>query len=286
MRRTPRPFEKGGKGAGVSITRGVYTTVTVEPAGNPSHVIRINGRITAKAPVSEGVLNHLTAKLKEAYRIVVEHRVEIPIGAGFSSSGAGALSLALALNEALNLGLSRLEAAQVAHVAEIECRTGLGSVLACFTGGVGITVDPGAPGIGRPLRFHHRGLSVVYLHLGPIPTPGILSDPDLRRRINELGGRLVDELHRDWSPQRFMELSRRFAEHLGLITPRLRKILERVDEEGLLCTMAMLGETLFALVEHGEAERLAQLLEEASGRRATVAGVDGEGARVIPSNGG
>ncbi len=276
------PLRKGARGAGVSIERGVYTTITAEPADRSSYIIRINGR-EMEAPVSEWVLNHLLKLASKPYRVVVEHRVEIPIGAGFSSSGAGALSLALALNEALNLGLTTLEAAQVAHRAEIECRTGLGSVLACLTGGIGITIKPGAPGIGRPVRFDPQGLSVVYLYLGSIPTPSILSDPALRGRINELGGRLIEELHRDWSPRRFMELSRRFAEHLNLITPRLRRILERVDGAGLPSTMAMLGETLFAVVEADEAERLVRIVEEASGRRPVMAGIDVEGARIIES---
>lgn len=275
------PLQKGARGAGVSIDRGVYTTVTAKPASMPSHTIKINSQVTSEAPVSEWVLRRLTPRASRPYRVVVEHRVEIPIGAGFSSSGAGALSLALALNEALDLGLSTLEAAQVAHKAEIECRTGLGSVLACLTGGLGITIEPGAPGIGRPVRFDHRGLAVVYLHLGPIPTPSILLDPALRRRINELGGRLLEELHRDWSPSRFMELSRRFAEHLGLITPRLRGMLERADKEGWLCTMAMLGETLFTVLREEEAERLARILEEASGLEVIIAGIEGEGARLM-----
>ncbi|KYH38046.1 MAG: GHMP kinase, N-terminal domain protein [Candidatus Bathyarchaeota archaeon B23] len=276
------PLRRGARGAGVSIDRGVYTAVAVEEADRPSHTIRINGR-EVEAPVSDWVLRYLIARAPRPLRVLVEHRVEVPIGAGFSSSGAGALSLALALNEALNLGLTTLEAAQVAHRAEIECQTGLGSVLACLTGGVGVTLEPGAPGVGKTLRFDHSGLSVVYLHLGPISTPSILSDPALRGRINELGGRLVEELRRGWSPRRFMELSRRFAEHLGLITPRLMRVLRRVDEEGLPCTMAMLGETLFSLVEEGEAERLAGLLEEASGRGVAIAGIDDEGARIIRS---
>ena len=276
------PLRKGARGAGVSIERGVYTTLTIEPAPRASYIIRINGR-EVEAPVSEWVLNHLLKLASRPYRVVVDHKVEIPIGAGFSSSGAGALSLALALKEALDLDITTLEAAQVAHRAEIECRTGLGSVLACLTGGIGITIEPGAPGVGRPVRFDPQGLVVVYLNFGSILTPGILSDPILRGRINELGGRLVEELHRDWSPRRFMKLSRRFAEHLTLITPRLRRIFERVNEAGLPCTMAMLGETLFAVVEENEAERLMRVLREASHRRPIMVRIDVEGARIIES---
>ena len=73
----------------------------------------------------------------ENFEIIVEHHVEVPLGAGFGTSGAAALSLALALNEALSLGLSKIEAAQLAHVAEVECKTGLGTVIAETFGGAG-----------------------------------------------------------------------------------------------------------------------------------------------------
>ena len=76
-----------------------------------------------------------------------------PSVAGFGSSGGGALSLALALNEAADAGLTRVEAAQIAHVAEIECKTGLGSVFAAERGGFGILTKPGAPGIGEALSY-------------------------------------------------------------------------------------------------------------------------------------
>ena len=49
---------------------------------------------------------------------------------------------------------------------------------------------------------HRRGdnlprakrLRVVYLYFGPIPTKEALSNPALRAKINELGGKFVDEL--------------------------------------------------------------------------------------------
>jgi pantoate kinase len=186
---SPDPLRKGARGSGVSLDLGVYARVAVEPSDAYSHVISINGRRTGAAFVSERVLEKFRPILKRPLRIIVEVNLETPLGAGFGSSGGGALSLALALNEAAGVGLSKVEAAQVAHVAEIECGTGLGSVFAALNGGFGVLVKPGAPGVGEAVRYTDtRGLRVVYFYLAPIPTREALSTPDLRRRINELGG--------------------------------------------------------------------------------------------------
>lgn len=275
------PLLRGSRGAGFSTTLGVHTRVEAEPAGRNSVTVIINGERTGEAGVSENVAKRMLSVLDRPHRIRVEHEAQLPIGAGFGSSGGGALSLALALNEALGLGMSCVEAAQVAHLAEIECRTGLGTVLAELTGGFGVLVRPGAPGIGEAVKFRHGDLSAVCLHLGPISTKEALGNPELRRRINELGGTFVDELHRDRRLEPFMQLSRHFAEHVGLITPRLRAVLDKADEAGFPCTMAMFGEVAFSLVESDRADGVVETLRDAApGHDVIVAGVDDEGARL------
>ncbi len=116
------------------------------------------------------------------------------------------MSLAFALNEATGAGLTSVEAAQIAHVAEIECKTGLGSVFAAVRGGFGVLTKPGAPGIGEAVSYpDQKRLRVVYLYFGPIPTKEALSNPALRAKINEMGGRFVDELAQKPTPERFHE---------------------------------------------------------------------------------
>ncbi len=280
---SPDPLRKGARGSGVSLDLGVYTRVAVEPSDAYSHVISMNGRRTGAAFVSERVLEKFRPIIKRPLRIVVEVNLETPLGAGFGSSGGGALSLALALNEAAGVGLSKVEAAQVAHVAEIECGTGLGSVFAALNGGFGVLVKPGAPGVGEAVRYTDTGgLRVVYLYLAPIPTREALSKPDLRRRINELGERFVDELAVELTPSRFMGLSRRFSENVGLITPRMRKAMGAAASEGYATTMAMFGEVVFSLVDEKDAPGLASILEEAAlGHEAVVTGIDDDGARLV-----
>ncbi|MCX6647775.1 MAG: GHMP kinase [Candidatus Bathyarchaeota archaeon] len=275
------PLQRGARGSGISLDIGVYTKVTAEPADATKWSIKINGKQTDGAFVSENVLSKFS-KLMSPHALAVEHFVETPAVAGFGSSGGGALSLALALNEATGAGLTSVEAAQIAHVAEIECKTGLGSVFAAVRGGFGVLTKPGAPGVGDAVSYPDQSsLRVVYLYFGPIPTKEALSNPALRAKINEMGGRFVDELAKKPTPEKFMRLSRQFTEHVGLVTPRLRAVFDRMDAEGYTFTMAMFGDVAFSVMEKSRALEAASILERSfPGCEAVVVGIDEEGARI------
>ena len=278
-------LEKGSRGSGVSLDIGVYTIVDAKPAKATTWSIKINGKATSEAFVSENVLAKFS-KLIKPQAITVEHVVETPIVAGFGSSGGGALSLALALNEATGAGLTRISASQMAHVAEIECKTGLGSVFASERGGFGILTKPGAPGVGEAISYPDAGrLRAIYVYLGPIPTKEALANPALRTKINEMGGKFVDKLTKDPTPARFMRSSRQFTEHIGLVTPRLRKLFDKMDQAGYTFTMAMFGEVAFSVMEKARAEEAAILIESSfPGYEAVVVGIDDKGARVTSRN--
>jgi pantoate kinase len=275
------PLLRGSRGAGFSIDKGVYTRVEAEPAERNHVTIKADGETTHTYNVSENVIKRVLSDLDQPYSVKVEHKTELLIGAGMGSSGAGALSLSLALNEALGRGYTRVGGSRYAHLAEIECKTGLGTVTACCIGGFGVLVKPGAPGIGEGIKFKHGPLAAVCVSLGPLPTEKALSNQDTRRRVNTLGGRYVERLRKDGSLEVFRELSRRFAEHVGLITPRMREILGELDDKGVPCSMAMFGETLFCLVESREAEDVIDLLKSNPVGGLLVAGIDERGARIV-----
>ena len=277
------PLHKGSRGAGVSITHGVTTKVKVKKASKTSITIRVNGN-NESAEVSEHVIRAFLSHLDESYRISVDHDVEVPIGSGYGSSGAGALSLALALNEAFDLGLSRIEAAQFAHIAEVDCKTGLGTVIAETYGGLEIRVKPGAPGIGEIKNIPITGkYAVVCLNFGDISTTRVITNGDLRRRINDSGKRLVDELIMNPYSDNFMRLSRKFAERLGLISKRMTKALREADNRGFTCSMAMLGETMFSLIRQDTAMDLLKVFRKhaLSEDSVIISEIDFEGARIL-----
>jgi pantoate kinase len=275
----------GSKGAGVSMNLGAKTTVKIRKCSKYSLKVRMNNHIVDSSKVSESVVDAFFSRLGDAVglEISVEHRIEAPIGAGFGTSGAAALSLALALNEALELRMPRLEAAQIAHIAEVECRTGLGTVIAETFGGFEVRVRPGAPGIGEIKHLPIPDDTLVVCHVfGPLSTREALTNSDTRARINRFGGELVQELINAPTIMNFMKLSRQFAEHVGLITEKVRRILVAADEAGVICSMPMFGESAFTITDENGIEPILQIFRESGSTGQTVVSkVNQEGARLL-----
>lgn len=246
--------------------------------------VRMNGEITGSARVSQKVVRMLLSLTKKNYRVLVEHEVEVPIGCGLGSSGAGALSLALALNEALDLELSKIEVGQIAHTAEVECNTGLGTVIAEMLGGAEIRVKPGGPGVGQimPIKLDSKYV-VACLSFGPISTEKALRDPKLRKKINEAGGRLLNNLTQRPNIHYFMKYSRCFAESSGLISEKVRRVLRDTDTHHLTCSMAMFGNTVFSVTQLNEIEKLLKIFRHhtESDRGIITAKIDFQGARLL-----
>jgi pantoate kinase len=279
------PLRVGSKGAGVSLSLGARTAVKVKKGSDSRLKVSINNRTASFAQVSEHVVKAFLSRFDKttSFDVEVEHQIEVPVGAGFGTSGAAALSLALALNEALGSKMSRMEAAQLAHVAEVECRTGLGTVIAETFGGLEIRVKPGAPGIGEVMCLPVPEDAVVACHvLGPLSTREFLTDPRIRARINEFGGELVDELIEAPTIINFMKLSRLFAEQVGLMSETVRSIMNATDKLGLVCSMPMFGESVFTITDSDNVERIFQVFRErAPSGQTIVSKVNHNGARLL-----
>jgi len=275
----------GSRGAGVSLSRGVETTVKAEKALKNSLQVKINGFASNSAEVSKHVVDAFLSQFKETenFAIVVEHHVEVPIESGFGTSGAAALSIALALDEVFGLGMSKIEAGQLAHIAEVECKTGLGTAIAETFGGVEIRVKPGAPGIGEVKHIPVSKDDVVAcLTFGPLSTKKFLTDEETRRRINESGGKLVDKIIEEPNVTNFLKSSRQFAENVGLITEKIQRVLNAADDAGFVCSMPMFGEAVFTLIERESLEELLKVFHAyASDERIIVSEIDFEGARIL-----
>jgi pantoate kinase len=275
----------GSKGAGVSLKNGIETAVKVTEASRSSAEVKINGVRQESAEISKRVLKRMLSKLRgpKHLRIDVDHTVGVPMGAGFGTSGAIALSLSLALNEAFELSLSRIEAAQVAHVAEVECKTGLGTVIAETFGGVEIRVAPGGPGVGKVKQLHVLDDTVVAcLVFGPLSTREALTNPTTRDLICHWGKDLVDKLATTPDVPHFLRCSREFAEHVGLVSKQIRNVLNATDKAGFVCSMPMFGDSAFTLVERKSLEELLLAFKQ-SGQDGLVviSDIDFDGARVL-----
>ena len=279
-------LRKGSRGAGVSIEKGIITTVSLKPAKQTLIKVSING-IESEAPVTRKVVEQVLKLVNEKFVVMVDHEVEIPIGAGIGASGAGAFSTALALNKALNLGLTYDKVAQIAHIAEIVNKTGLGTVLAQSRGGVEIRVKPGAPGIGRvDLIPVDPDTVVVCGSLGPIETKEMLSNPEIREKINRIGGRMVDELVKNASIEKLMKLSKRFAAETGLMSEKVKNAVKELEKNGFInASMAMFGETVFCFVEREKANQVLNILKKYFDKGVIlISDINFTGARILGGN--
>ncbi|MCP8307658.1 MAG: hypothetical protein H3Z53_06935 [archaeon] len=280
----PEPVLKGSRGAGISLSKGVKTHVKMIESSNPKLEVSVNGKTLKSTQLTRYVIDAFLPKSDRKYSIFVDHDMQVPMGSGFGSSGACALGLSLALNEALGIGLSKFEATCIAHKAEIKCKTGLGTVIAETYGGFEVRVKAGAPSIGEIKQIPiGNDYLVICLSLGPISTKAILSNKSLRGRINEAGKGLVDRLISEPSPENFMILSREFSDSLNIFTDRMKKVLNEVDDHGFLCSMAMIGETIFSFTKKSEAEELVKIFHKnaRSNDYVIFCSIDKEGARLL-----
>jgi pantoate kinase len=230
------PRRAGAQGAGVALTHGVTTRVTPVPDGEPR--LTLNGHETAIAPVV-GVLDELGVTARVACE------TPLPVGAGFGVSGAAALGTALAAGEAFGLARSENELVGVAHAAEVVAGTGLGDVVAQARGGVPVRVEPGAPGHSHLDGVPASRARVEYLSLGDLSTAEVLSGDT--SALAAAGEDALAALRENPTLQTFLDRAREFADETGLVTEDLRVVLDDVRAAGGRASMAMLGETAFAL---------------------------------------
>jgi pantoate kinase len=80
-----------------------------------------------------------------------------------------------------------------------------------------------------------------------------------------------------------MKFSREFAEHVGLISGRMREVLKDTDKIGLTCSMMMLGESIFSIVKRSRINELREIFNKYAPSKESiiVSDIDYEGARLL-----
>lgn len=246
----PDPLKKGSRGAGLVLDKGILTEVVVRDGEGVT--VKVNGEL--ESPLSS--VTYKTVDIVgdsfplEGKKIDVSHDFEIPVGSGFGVSAACALGTSLGIAKALKLPLTFNKSAAMAHLAEIEIKSGLGDVIAEVTGGLAIRLKEGAPGYGvtdKVLLTQGEEYYIISKTLGEIETSTIIEDPIWKGKINRTGKTLLNQLLETPDIQTFFKLSRRFAEETSLMSLELKEVVNILDEETIGASMAMLGNTAFAL---------------------------------------
>jgi pantoate kinase len=271
------PEQKGSIGAGFCIKEGVTTKVKVTSSDKPGFKITVTGYKSDNTQVSEFVVKEFFKIVKENYFLDIEHHTTIPVGYGLGSSGAVALSLAFALNKALGTNLSRTKIGQIAHNAEIHCKTGLGTVLSSYHGGFEIRTKHGAPGIGS-LQKMHIDYSAIIICFSPISTKQFIKTE--LSKINGLGGKMVTKLLKSRDQIEFLDMSLEFARYVDIITKQMQQVIDDLAQNGFKSGVAMFGETIFTLIPKTKESQVMKILEKYDGMIIKTE-IDKSGVRVF-----
>ncbi len=272
----------GSMGAGFSINQGVTTRVKINTKNNQESNFRIStkGYQSDKTDVSEYVLNEFLKLDDFSTKFFdIEHEISIPVGYGLGSSSAVALSLSFALDQALGTKLDRTMIGQIAHNAEVSCKTGLGDVLASYHGGFEIRIKPGAPGIGSVEKIAIEKISIIMICFSPISTNKFIKER--LSQINGLGGKMVNRLLESKNYEHFQDMSLEFAKYVDVMTPRMQKLVDELAKNNIKCGIALFGETVFSMISKDDEDKVLEILQKYPDGIIIKSELDNNGARVL-----
>ena len=229
-------------GMGFTVEEGVEVTVS----GHDETEVLFNGE-GINFPTVQSVVNRLTE-----VDIKVDITSPLPLGCGFGLSGAAALATAYALNELLQCRKSVEALAMIAHVAEVENRTGLGDVCSQYHGGCLVKLKEGAPLVADRLPIAEQ--PIYYRYFGPIQTSEVLGNPEQTRQINlaaEAALAALQSLTDDVStPALFsacFAVAKQFSVESGLLRDaRVIETISQIEAAGGVASMIMLGNGVFS----------------------------------------
>lgn len=282
----PNPLKKGSRGIGFSIKTGTNTEVKFEEGSVNEVEILINERADP-APVSRYVVDTFLRKTEHHGKVLVHHGNVHEEKSGFGLSGAGALSAALALNEILECGLTRIECGQIAHEAEVINRTGLGDVIGQFYGGFEMRVKEGAPGIGQIKKIELPvDTRIVCTSVGTLETRQILTNPQSRQKIITSGKEILEKLEQK-SPMTLKQVfqnAKEFAGQTGLLPQELDRVLRKLEQNGFEnASMIMLGKSICCFTDRDSIARVEEIIQSCFKKRLffSETQIDEKGARLI-----
>jgi len=236
----PDPAKMHSLGMGFTIVEGITATVAEADAT----AVAFNGE-AFEFPAVGRVVEALAGRPMR-----IELASPLPLGCGFGLSGASALATAYALDALLGLGRERRELAMAAHVAEVECLSGLGDVCAQFHGGWLVKLLPGDPlaAVEAPVAeqpIYHR-------HFAPLDTKSVIGSPEQKERINAAAETALAALKglldaRESDMAAYVEVSKAFAIDSRLLTDeRVKAAIAEAEAAGGRASMIMLGHAVFS----------------------------------------
>ena len=275
----------GARGGGFGLQKGVLTKVTTREAEKNTINVFINSKLALEAKTTGKVIEILLNEKSSKYDVTVEHQIAVPIGTGFGTSAGGALTAGLALKEALDLQLTYNQIGKIAHVAEIKCQTGLGTVSSLtFTGGCVLVVEPGAPGICQidriPITPDYMVVAGFFKSNNP---KTVLADPKRKQIVNRYGKKTLKSILAKPTLQNFLDCCWKFSEKAGVATDNTRLLIKLAKKAGAVgAAQNMIGEAVHAVVLEENVEEVAEAFKQVlPSEKVIVSKIDFQGARLV-----
>ena len=233
-------------GMGFTVKEGVEVTVSEYH----ETVVLFNGE-RINFPTVRAVVHRLTEN-SSIVGIRVDITSPLPLGCGFGLSGAAALATAYALNELLSMHKNNETLAMIAHVAEVENRTGLGDVCSQYHGGCLVKLKEGSPLTADRLPIAEQ--PIYYRYFGPIQTSEVLGNREQTTRINRAADVALNTLQMltDAKPSNELfnacfAVSKQFSVESGLLSDaRVIDTIASIETAGGVASMIMLGNGVFS----------------------------------------
>ena len=280
-----RPVEDvGARGGGFKLVKGTHTTA--EKIASHADEVFFDGRPIANS-TTQTVLDLVRKRTGSAQKFRIEHRVEVPIGAGFGTSASASLGASTAALLELGYRSTMKLAADIAHEADIVCHTGLGTVASiCTSSGVGgLIVKAGGPGVCRIEAFMEdfEKCSLIALTFASRQKRLVLTSPELIAKVNEAGDRVIKNVLADPSSSLMLKESRKFALETGLGSKDADKACSLLEEAGAIAAAHnMIGEAVHCIAWRDDTRHItARVTEAYPSARLTVSKLSEASVRVI-----
>ncbi len=261
IRKGVSPARSGSLGIGFTVNKGVFATITKAPIIKKSNIKKYNDikiidktiKINKKnqtnilyfnnKKINFPTVNSVIKKLTNE-RVIVNIKSELPLGCGFGISGAAALATAYALNKLLNLKKSKKQLALIAHVAEVQNKTGLGDIVNQYYGGFLIKYESSYKFKAKKLPIKNK--KIYYQYFSSIDTKKIISNKN--NKINNAGIKALNKIRKsNKNLGNLIKLSKEFAIESNLLkNNKIKKIINDVEKNHGNASMIMLGNAVFS----------------------------------------
>jgi len=257
------PEIKGARGGGFALEEGSLTEVKVSDESKEIKVY-INGK-REDAKTSKKAVELFLEKfgLKEI-GVTVNHRIKLPVGAGFGTSASGALGAILALSFEIGKPISLIEALKLTHVAEVLSYTGLGTSEGFATGGVVLITKPGALWEGKVEKIlYDKDIRIVAGFFEPISKENVLKSVDFLMEVNRVARLTMDKILQNPTVETLLKASREFAEKSGIGSNEILKIADELTKCGAIgATQNMIGKAVHCAVFKKKVDQIIKIIRQ------------------------